>query len=122
MILYSLADHANIAILPIHFSYLIYLASFSPTLATVYLRTAISACHISRTEPSMLLHPLDFLGCDDDSDLAFFPGMNLPAERKLNYMRSFFSQLLDHFTPVAMDEHNADIQSGRTLPRCLPRF
>jgi len=107
---------------PIHFSYLIYLASFSPALAKLYLRIAISACHISRTEPSMLLHPLDFLGCDDDADLAFFPGMKLTAEKKLDLMHEFFSILLDHFNAVTMDEHVSGIPNEFELPQCSPRF
>ena len=30
----------------------------------------------------MLLHPLDFLGSDDDSDLGFFPGMGMELGQK----------------------------------------
>ena len=32
--------------------------------------------------PSLLLYPLDFMGCDDDSGLGFFPAMNIPRDRK----------------------------------------
>jgi len=108
--------------IPIHFSYLVYLASYSPVLAATYLRIAIAACRVSRTEPSLLLHPLDFLGCDDDSDLAFFPGMNVPAERKLEFMHSFFALLLRHFTPVTMDEHISKLSHSSALPCSPARF
>lgn len=107
---------------PIHFSYLVFLASFNTTLANLYLRMAIQACHLSNTEPSLLLHPLDFLGGDDDSELAFFPGMNLTAERKLECMHQFFSILLKNFNPATMDEHLSIISNGKALPRHAPRF
>ena len=33
--------------------------------------------------PSLLLHPLDFLGKDDNVGLKFFPAMNLASDYKL---------------------------------------
>jgi len=107
---------------PIHFSYLVYLASFNMALASLYLRTAVYSCQISGTEPSMLFHPLDFLGCDDETDLAFFPGMNLTAERKMESMHQFVSILLQHFTPVAMDNHVLAISQSDTKGQHRPRF
>lgn len=44
---------------PIHISYVIYLATVSPSAALAYFRTALLACKLARTEPSILLHPLD---------------------------------------------------------------
>ncbi len=32
-------------------------------------------CRLRGVEPSVLLHPLDFLGANDIDSLAFFPGM-----------------------------------------------
>jgi len=47
---------------PIHVSYLLYLYQHSPSLAKFYLRLSMWMCRIFRVAPSMLLHPLDFLG------------------------------------------------------------
>ena len=52
--------------LPIHVSYLLYLASYSPRLARCYFRFALAMCRTFTVSPSLLLHPLDFLGGDDE--------------------------------------------------------
>lgn len=72
---------------PIHFSYFTYLASFSTLLAKSYFSTALRLCRASGTAPSLLLHPPDFLGREDDSDMAYFPAMNMPRKRKLSIVR-----------------------------------
>ena len=108
--------------IPIHFSYLIYLAGFSPILARNYLRTAIAACRLTGTEPSLLMHPLDFLGAEDDSDLCFFPAMNMPTELKLSHMNGFLRMLVRHFDPLTMSEHVAIFEKHAELPNYQPRF
>ena len=50
---------------PFHVSYLLYLLAVSKGLALTYLRTALLLCRLTRTAPSVLLHPLDFLGKED---------------------------------------------------------
>jgi hypothetical protein len=77
--------------LPIHASYLLYLSTFSPTIALAYFRFALRLCRLTGTAPSILLHPLDFLGGDDDPDLAFFPAMGLNGARKV----AFLGEILD---------------------------
>ena len=90
---------------PIHLSYLLYLSKFSFLAAKLYFRSALAMCKLTGTEPSILLHPLDFLGQDDDGDLSFFPAMDQPAERKLIWCDTFFSILTDRFDCVPMGEH-----------------
>ena len=68
--------------LPFHFSYLLYIATYSPSLALLYFRSALTLCRAMRVQPSLLLHPLDFLGNDDVSELAFFPAMKLRWQEK----------------------------------------
>jgi hypothetical protein len=68
---------------PFHLSYLLYLARVSEGLMMSYLRAALAACRASGVEPSFLLHPLDLLGGDQVKELAFFPGMDLSAARKM---------------------------------------
>jgi len=107
---------------PIHFSYLIYLGGFSKWLARVYLDMAVGMCRLTGTEPSLLLHPLDFLGAEDDRDLAAFPGMRLPLSNKLEMLGMFVDQLAESFRPVTMGEHVAHIESHQTLRQFPPVF
>jgi hypothetical protein len=72
---------------PIHFSYFTYLASYSTLAAKTYFRTALWLCKVTGTTPSLLLHPPDFLGHEDDSDMAYFPAMNMTRDDKLSIVR-----------------------------------
>jgi hypothetical protein len=68
---------------PIHISYVLYIATVSPQAALAYFRAALLLCKLTRTEPSILLHPLDFLDGAECKELAFFPAMNLdPAIKR----------------------------------------
>ena len=107
---------------PIHFSYLIYLASFSGAAAFLYMRIAIAMCRTTRTEPSLLLHPLDFLGREDDSDLRFFPGMAMPADEKLELMDGFFGLLLNAFEPTTIGEMVEKLSRRNSLKLFQPQF
>jgi hypothetical protein len=62
---------------PIHVSYVLYAAMLSPVLAAGYFKAALFACRLSGIEPSILLHPLDFLTAADAPELRFFPAMNM---------------------------------------------
>ncbi len=103
---------------PIHFSYLLYLSSFSPLAARTYFRMALTAMRATRLAPSLLLHPLDFLGKDDDSDLGFFPAMNIEASRKMELVAWSLDEMKRHFTIVPMCEHAEQVASklGKKLP------
>ncbi len=107
---------------PIHFSYLIYLSGYSEVLAMAYLRFATFMCRVTRTEPSLLLHPLDFLGYEDDSDLAFFPAMDMGVEKKLRLMDRFFQLLLERFEPTTVGDHVAAIKEAGQLRGRRPHF
>ena len=107
---------------PIHFSYLIYLASYSRTVAKLYLRVAIFMCRMTRTEPSLLLHPLDFMGVEDDSDLRFFPAMTMPLSKKMELLDGFFTLLLQDFQSMTMGEHVQNLKAGITLRGYTPTF
>ena len=107
---------------PIHFSYLIYLASYSAIAARLYTRKAILMCRATGTEPSLLLHPLDFMGLEDNTGLEFFPAMKMPVAKKLALMDDFFSLLTQSFTPVAIGEHIELIRSRQTLKRYKADF
>lgn len=103
---------------PIHLSYLLYLHGFSPLAARLYWRTALALCRVFRVEPSILLHPLDFLGSDDTDRLSFFPAMRRPSGEKLKAAGEFFAILTKQFRCVPMGEHAAAI-TART-PAAVP--
>jgi hypothetical protein len=90
---------------PIHASYILYLAQFSTLAAKSYWKLAVSLCRAAGVGPSLLLHPLDFMGCDDDRDLAFFPAMDQPAEPKIELVAWMLDQLTPHYRVVPMREH-----------------
>ena len=69
--------------LPFHMTYLLYLRQTAGPVWRPYLRTALALCRLRGVRPSMLLHPLDFLGAEDEPELSFFPGMKLPRAEKL---------------------------------------
>lgn len=90
---------------PFHASYILYLATYSPALAITYFRTALAACRIAGTQPSLLLHPLDFLGADDVSCLSFFPAMQMPAASKLAIMARILDLYAAEFHVLNMQQH-----------------
>jgi len=100
--------------LPIHFSYVMYLATFSRRAAVTYFRAAIRFCKLNSVQPSLLLHPLDFLGKDDEQDLAFFPGMNATSDFKLPVAEELLLWMTKQFDCVTMAEH-ADAFDDRSF-------
>ncbi len=90
---------------PIHASYVIYLSTFSKSLARSYWKSAVEMCRISGTQLSLLLHPLDFLSGDDAPELKFFPAMNLPIEKKLEFVGEILEVFTGKFEVVNMREH-----------------
>ncbi len=99
---------------PIHASYILYLARFSPLAARTYWQMALRLCRLAGVGPSLLLHPLDFMGCDDDRDLAFFPAMDKPAEPKVGLVQWMIEQLQQSYTVVPMRDHAAAIVGRRS--------
>jgi peptidoglycan-N-acetylglucosamine deacetylase len=107
---------------PMHVSYVLYLSVFSPFLAKLYFRFAIALCKLTGVQLSLLLHPLDFMGVDDNiPEMSFFPAMNLPVSRKLKFMRYIFKTLNEQFTIVTMGEHARAINAqARAVPLKAP--
>lgn len=90
---------------PIHLSYLLYLAGYSQTLAKSYFANALRLCRLTGVAPSILLHPLDFMGQEDCPELGFFPAMDQPADKKLALAGWVLDRLADRFDVVTMHEH-----------------
>jgi peptidoglycan/xylan/chitin deacetylase (PgdA/CDA1 family) len=106
---------------PFHFSYLHWLAGFSERLADAYFRLAMTACRLRGLEPSLLLHPLDFMGGDDVAKLSFFPGMTETAVVKLNRMERWLGMLTAKFEVIPMGEHAQALLASRQ-PEREPHF
>lgn len=100
---------------PIHASYLLYLSTFSPVLAKAYWKTALAMCRVTGVEPSLLLHPLDFMCGGDATELKFFPGMGLPLTRKLDLLSGILSEYAAGFEVVTMRQHADHVRRGETV-------
>jgi hypothetical protein len=107
---------------PIHASYVLYLSVFSPALAQAYFDAALASCRALGVEPSILLHPLDFLGGDDVPSLSFFPAMRLPRETKLERVTRCLRSLARSFDVVPVGEHARAIESRPANAALAPRF
>ena len=105
-----------LAKVPIHVSYLLYLASYNPALARAYWATALRLCRATATEPSLLLHPLDFLGGDDVKALKFFPAMNLSGQKKVRLVGEFLDTMARAFDLMPMGRHAEAVASRKRLP------
>jgi peptidoglycan/xylan/chitin deacetylase (PgdA/CDA1 family) len=107
---------------PFHMSYILYLSVYSTALALTYLRVALTMCRLTNTQPSVLLHPLDFLGGDEVPELAFFPAMHLPAAKKLAVVSRALEILATHYRPVPMRQHADQVSRGVTQQLVTPNF
>jgi peptidoglycan/xylan/chitin deacetylase (PgdA/CDA1 family) len=72
-----------LARVPVHQTYLLFLASRSPTLARLYWNLAVTLFGITSLPPTLLLHPTDFLDVTEVPQMAFFPGMSVSTDQKL---------------------------------------
>jgi hypothetical protein len=102
---------------PIHLSYLLYLAKFAAPAAREYFRLALFLCRRTDTAPSILLHPLDFMSSGDCPALRFFPGMDLPLERKLHLASEMLAMLTDRYEIVTVDEHASRAAAGAAVSK-----
>ena len=96
--------------LPIHLSYLVFLSKYSMWLAKFYFGMAIRWARIMGVAPSLLLHPTDFLGAEDENEMAFFPGMDLNANHKIDLVKNVLLALSTQFDVVTMGEHASSVK------------
>jgi hypothetical protein len=90
---------------PFHVSYILYLGGFSRSLALLYFRSALELCRLTGTQPSLLLHSLDFLAGEEVPELSFFPGMALSLREKLELVNEMLDLFCRVFTVTTMREH-----------------
>ena len=98
---------------PIHASYVIYLSTFSKSLARAYWKTAVEMCRLTGTQLSLLLHPLDFLSGEDAPELKFFPAMNLPVEEKLEFVGEILETFSEKFEIVNLRRHAESVETEK---------
>jgi peptidoglycan/xylan/chitin deacetylase (PgdA/CDA1 family) len=108
--------------IPFHMSYSLYLYRFSPVFANIYFRMAMILCHLTGTSPSLLLHPLDFLGFDDIKELSFFPAMNLASQKKLAFVDEILKIYSSYFSVVTLKEHARITAQKTDLIMIEPKF
>lgn len=87
---------------PFHFSYVAWLSRWSRPLARAWLGLGLGLCRLVRLPPSYLLHSLDFVGAGEHPDLGFFPGMDLPWERKRELLDGLCARLARDFATGPM--------------------
>jgi peptidoglycan-N-acetylglucosamine deacetylase len=97
--------------MPFHLSYLIFLGDMSMVLMKLYLGIAIKLCKITKTPVSFLLHPLDLIGGDQVTQLAFFPGMNVTSDKKVKIFKQVIHTLSRHYKIVNMSKYYYFLQS-----------
>jgi hypothetical protein len=107
--------------LPFHFSYLLYISTFSTALALTYFKMALWMCRLTGTEPSLLMHPLDFLGSADVPELAFFPAMKLDTTRKRELLSRILRSLDARYTVTSLGEQAKRLQQNSSVAVHSPR-
>jgi hypothetical protein len=90
---------------PIHFSYVLYLGGYSPLAAKSYFDLALRLCRLTHAAPSLLMHPLDFLGRDDEPELAFFPGMATDYSRKRELLATALDTWKRHYRTATVGDY-----------------
>lgn len=111
-----------VARVPFHLSYVMYLAGYSPAVARTYFKTALRLCRLRGVEPSLLLHPLDFLGGDDVPALGYFPGMKLSGAEKVALVDTLLAAYAARFEVLPMGAHARAVKERGALPRRAADF
>lgn len=88
--------------IPFHLSYLLYISGYSMFLMKAYLEFSLFMCKLTRTPPSILLHPLDLISGDKVPQLSFFPGMNIPTSKKVKVFKYALQRIQKDFDILPM--------------------
>ncbi len=94
---------------PIHFTYILYLSTFSPIIGLLYFRFALWLCKLMSIQPSLLLHPTDFLDVQEVPELAFFPAMSINSDQKMEILHKALQILSDNFMVTNLGLHAQSI-------------
>jgi peptidoglycan/xylan/chitin deacetylase (PgdA/CDA1 family) len=101
--------------IPFHLSYLLYISRYSEQLMLFYLSIALCFCRLTRTNLSFLLHPLDFMDERQIPELAFFPGMDINKEKKIEIFKKAMGMISRHFRLVKLSAFAQAVLDGDSL-------
>jgi len=102
--------------IPFHLSYLLYISGYSMFLMKAYLNFSLFLCKLTKTAPSVLLHPLDLISGDKVPQLSFFPGMDIETEKKSEVFKYVLSRIKKDFEVLPMLKFPSGIlNDGRIL-------
>ena len=107
--------------LPVHATYLMFLAEKSEALARAYWAMNIRLSRLRDVPPSMLLHPTDFLDVTDVPQMSFFPGMRLPATKKRSLVEHTIRTLQQHWSVRPMGAVSTTRHVSSTALAFTPR-
>lgn len=107
--------------LPVHATYLNFVADRSPALARAYFGAALRVCRAAGVAPSLLLHATDLIGADDPEAPAFLPGMRRPAAEKARFLDAVLTAFCGAFRVGPIGDF-VDGLDGAALPLVVPRF
>jgi len=106
--------------IPFHPSYIGALGATSLALARTYFSAAVLACRATGVRPSLVIHPPDILGADDDSGIGFLSGMSLSAVRKMELLEFQLRTLSRYYTPVALRNYARELRDTALPVRTHP--
>ena len=72
-------------------------------------------CQLTRIGPSFLLHPLDLISGNEVPELAFFPGMDLSKQKKMDLFHKVIKIFSKHYTLVKMSTHAKSLLKQESL-------
>ena len=108
--------------IPIHMTYLNFIADRSPRLAEIWFRTALALCGMRDIAPSLLLHATDCIGVDDAMHPAFMPGMRRSSRDKIAFLKRLLYRFRDRYAVLPLGEFAKLAESGASLRGVPPRF
>lgn len=89
---------------PMHLTYIHYLAQTSPSIARAYFWLTLKMCKVFRVSPSILLHPLDYMAADELPELKCFPGFGNNSEIKRSMTNWCLKLLKEQFDVKSLDD------------------
>ena len=79
-------------------------------------------CRWTRTSPSLLLHPTDFLGSNDRITASFLPAMGASREQKLDLLDRVVRKFKADFEVLTMRGYAERVEREGGLPVLKPNF
>lgn len=107
---------------PFHPRALASLAAVSPLAAKGYFLSAMSVCRLTHVQPSLMLHPLDFLGPEEVPTLERLPGMNKKARTRLNLLNDLLRSFSANYEVLTLAQHAALHRASPALHGVRPHF